>query len=398
MKKILLLGGSKQQLVAIKTAHELGYYTVLCDYLPDNPGQYIADKFYQVSTTDFDCVLEVAKKEDISGIVAYASDPAAPTAAYVANLLKLPSNPYHSVEILSKKNLFRAFLEENNFNVPLSLSLTSQHITLNNLNNLHYPLIIKPVDSSGSKGISVANDFKEVQESLKIAFTFSRSSRVIIEEFLVKDHEYLIGGDIFVKNGKIEYMGLLNCHRDLNVNPLVPVGKSYPLMISQSRIEFIKIELTRLLNLLDIQFGAFNVEMLFSNDKLYFIECGPRNGGNMIPDLLKLKDNVNLVDATIKSSMGRVDYDLKCNDVQEYYYSTYNLHSDKDGIMRSIKFKPKYKEKIFDTILYKFPKDKIEFFDGANKAIGITFLKNNSEEEMLDMMNNPKKWVSIIID
>ena len=87
MKKLLLLGGSAQQVVAIETAKRLGYETVLCDFLPDNPGQYHADKFYMVSTTDKNAVLEVAEKEKINGILAYASDPAAPTAAYVAEKL-----------------------------------------------------------------------------------------------------------------------------------------------------------------------------------------------------------------------------------------------------------------------------------------------------------------------
>lgn len=66
MKKLLLLGGSAQQVVAIETAKRLGCYTVLCDYLPDNPGQYAADKFYLVSTTDKDAVLEVAKKRALT--------------------------------------------------------------------------------------------------------------------------------------------------------------------------------------------------------------------------------------------------------------------------------------------------------------------------------------------
>ena len=80
MKKILLLGGSAQQVIAIEKAKELGYYTVLCDFLPDNPGQHAADKFYLVSTTDKEAVLEVARAEQVSGVLAYASDPAAPTA------------------------------------------------------------------------------------------------------------------------------------------------------------------------------------------------------------------------------------------------------------------------------------------------------------------------------
>ena len=80
VKKILLLGGSAQQVVAIETAKRMGYYTILCDYLSDNPGQYISDKFYQISTTDKEAVLAIALQEQIDGILAYASDAAAPTA------------------------------------------------------------------------------------------------------------------------------------------------------------------------------------------------------------------------------------------------------------------------------------------------------------------------------
>ena len=93
-KKLMLLGGSAQQIIAIETARRLGYATVLCDFLPDNPGQHHADTFYLVSTTDKEAILEVARKEQIDGILAYASDPAAPTAAYVAQKLGLPGSPY----------------------------------------------------------------------------------------------------------------------------------------------------------------------------------------------------------------------------------------------------------------------------------------------------------------
>lgn len=112
MKKILLLGGSAQQIVAINTAKRLGYYTVLCDFLPDNPGQYEADKFYLVSTTDKNAVLKVAMEENVNGVLAYASDPAAPTAAYVAEKLGLLTNPYESVETLCNKDKFRIFLKK----------------------------------------------------------------------------------------------------------------------------------------------------------------------------------------------------------------------------------------------------------------------------------------------
>ena len=118
MKKIMLLGGSAQQVVAIETAKRLGYYTILCDFLPDNPGQFSADRFYLISTTDKEAVLKVAEEEKIDGILAYASDPAAPTAAYVAEKMAIPTNPYHSVEVLCNKDKFRNFLANNGFHTP----------------------------------------------------------------------------------------------------------------------------------------------------------------------------------------------------------------------------------------------------------------------------------------
>ena len=249
MKKILLLGGSAQQVIAIETAKRLGYYTILCDFLDDNPGQYAADKFYLESTTDKEKILEIAEKEKIDGILAYASDPAAPTAAYVAEKLGLPGNPYDSVEILCNKDRFRKFLAENDFCTPQAKGYSNVDDAINDLKNnmFKYPIIIKPVDSSGSKGATVLNSIDDISNALCFAFSFSKTNRIIIEEYIEKKHKYLVGGDIFVVDGKIELFGLLNCHRDNKANPLVPVGKSYPLLLEKQDIEAIKKELQRLI-------------------------------------------------------------------------------------------------------------------------------------------------------
>ena len=214
MKKILMLGGSAAQVVAIRKAKELGYYTVLCDYLPDNPGQYAADKFYQVSTIDREAVLRVARAEAVDGVIAYASDPAAPTAAYVAEKMGLPTNPLRAVEILCNKDLFRAFLSSHGFNTPKAAGFDDRTEALNSLGSFRLPVIVKPVDSSGSKGATVLRNPDKAGEAVDFAFSFSRAHRIIIEEFIVKKHPYLIGGDIFVSDGKVIQWGLMNCHRD----------------------------------------------------------------------------------------------------------------------------------------------------------------------------------------
>src|SRR5579864_6316326 len=108
-KRLLILGGTDYQVMAIRYAKRQGYYVITCDYVPDNPGHRLADEYHNVSTTDQPGVLALVERLRIDGILAYASDPAAPTAAYVAERLGLPGNPYDSVLVLTHKHLFRQF-------------------------------------------------------------------------------------------------------------------------------------------------------------------------------------------------------------------------------------------------------------------------------------------------
>ena len=205
MKKILLLGGSTQQIPAIEYANKQGYYTVLCDYLPDNPGQHYASKFYLVSTTDKAAILEVARKEKVDGVVAYASDPAAPTAAYVAEKMGLPTNPYKSVEILAYKDKFREFLKTNDFNCPYAQGFANYGEAKESIHKFTFPVMVKPVDSSGSKGVKKVGSVDELETAFEVAWDQSRGKQVIIEEFITMDHKYMVGGDCFVLNGKVVF-------------------------------------------------------------------------------------------------------------------------------------------------------------------------------------------------
>lgn len=386
MKKILLLGGSAQQIIAIRTARKHGYYTVLCDYLTDNPGQYEADKFYLVSTTDKDAVLKVATDEKVDGILAYASDPAAPTAAYVAEQLGLPTNPYESVETLCNKDRFRNFLKKNGFNTPNSAGYSDKNV---DTSLFSLPVIIKPVDSSGSKGATVLHSWDCLDKAMDFAFSFSRSHRVIVEEFIEKKHEYLIGGDIFVADGKVILWGLLNCHRDSAVNPLVPVGKSYPLMLDKTDEDEVKSTLQRIVDKLGLRFGSVNVELVVDkSNKVWPIDIGPRAGGNMIPDLLGMIFGTDVVEMAVLAAMG----EKVCPEIKEDipYFATHNLHSDQNGIYESIEFSDELERYIVKKCLYKKSGDTVEYFDNAAKALGIIFLKFEDQKTMkyiLDKIN-----------
>lgn len=400
MKKILLLGGSPQQVVAIKTARRLGLKTVLCDYLPDNPGQIFADRYYNVSTTKKEEILDVAIKEDVDGIIAYASDPAAPTAAYVAEKLGLPTNPYSSVDMFCHKDKFREFLRNNNFNAPESLRISDTDYINNLPTRIHFPVIVKPVDSSGSKGVSIVNEINDLESKIEYAMNFSRSHCVIVETYIEKKHKYLIGGDVFVYNSKIVLWGLMNCHRDSSVNPLVPVGKSFPLDLSDDDVLKVKKVLQRIVEKAGIRNGPMNVELIIDKDgQVWPIDIGPRSGGNMIPDLLKHIFGVDIVEMCIKCAMGQEDV---LNGIREYigngYYVSYNIHAETNGILKELYFDSKIKEFIVEKNIYKRKGDSVNRFDNASDALGVVIFKFDTLERMKNFLDDPKKWIKVILD
>lgn len=395
MKKMLLLGGSSQQIVAIETVKSLGLYTILCDYLPDNPGQYHVDKFYQASTTDKETILRIAEDEQIDYIIAYASDPAAPTAAYVAEKLGLPTNPYKSVETLCNKDLFREFLLSHGFNTPRAKGFANIDDAKADIENFDLPIIIKPVDSSGSKGATVLHELSGLDAALEFAFSFSRGHRIIVEEFIEKNHPYLIGGDIFISDGKVIQWGLMNCHRDTNVNPLVPVGKSYPPVLEPADYQAVKNTLQHLVSELGIQYGPMNVELIVDkNHRVFPIDIGPRSGGNMIPDLLGMIFGCDVVEMSVRVAMGE-SVDMLTKEFP--YHATLNLHSDRNGKFSHVEFDAVIKPYIIRENIYKKPGDEVYYFSNAAYALGIIFFKFPNMETMIEMEEHMNEHVKIVL-
>jgi biotin carboxylase len=386
-KTILMMGGSAQQVPAIKAAKALGYRTVLCDYLPDNPGQHFCDVWYQASTTDVEAVYDIAKKENVDGILPYASDPAALPSAFVAERLGLPTNPAKSVEILGVKHKFRAFLQENGFPCPGNFTFSPSEDIESikaKVAKLKFPIVIKPTDSSGSKGVSFLNTADELAATIKHADEYSRNKIIIAEEFIVRGYPYVIGGDIFVENGKIVLFGDMDCMRDNGGKSLIPIGKKKPNGLNKVQKDNLYKELQHLISALDIKFGELNIEVLIDTEnKPHFLEVGPRAGGNMIPIQLSDAYNVDLIKANILAAMGE---SVNLNPIEpKDCVMTFVLHSHENGNFDSVEFDAEVEPSIYRKCIYKQPGDKVEAFDGAGKALGIIFLRLPTVEEMNDI-------------
>jgi biotin carboxylase len=396
-KKILLLGGSPFQIPSILYAKSAGYNVVTCDYCPENPGHQYADEYVNVNTTDLKAVLNLSRKLEIDGILAYASDPAAPTAAYVAEKMGLHGNPYKSVKTLSEKDLYRRFLLTNNFNTPKYGGYSTLNDFLNYSTEFTYPVLVKPVDSSGSKGISMVNDLWEMGTAIDYAMKFSRSKRFIVEEYIEKKYPH-IDGDIFVYNGKIMTYYLGDQRNNIGVNQFVSSGINYPSLLPKELHEKIKLELQRVIDLLKIKFGGFNIEVIIGEkDQVYLMEIGARNGGNCIPEIIKCASNVDMIKMSVDACMG-VEPEIQTQMEINKYFTTYVIHSSKDGKFRSVKLDDSIRDYVLEIKLMVEEGEDVFRFCGSNCTVGIGLLEFPDLDTRELIMNNIEDLIAVELE
>lgn len=402
MKRLLILGGNYSQIPAIMKAKEMGHYVITCDYLKDNLGHQYADEHYDISYTDKEAVFTLAKKLEIDGISCFATDAAATTVAYVAEKLGLPSNPYYSVEIISNKEKFRKFLKDYHFSVPKMKAYHSFEEVTSDFHHLDLPVMIKPVDSSASRGVAKIESLEMLEEKVEQALSHSTEKRFVIEEFIVKQG-YQITGDVFYVNGKLAFRAFANSHFwDASikpVNPFVPIGPSWPSIFSDDIQDKIHHEIQRLIELLDLKTGALNLDIQIDRKgNIFFLDIGARNGGNLIPTVTKYATGIDLIEYTIKAALGEDCTDLEMVEPNGYW-AAYLLSSQKNGIFKGIEIDDEIKENnIVEYDLTAKLNDNIFAYTGSNVKIGTMVLKFFSMDEMLDKMDNMDRFIKINIE
>lgn len=396
MKKVLMLGGSLYQVYAIKEAVRLGYHVITCDYLPSNPGHRYAHEYYNVSTTDKEAVLELARSLQVDGIVAYASDPAAPTAAYVCEKLGLPTSPYASVEILSKKDLFRKYLREHGFNAPRAKGYTSYEDALADIDHFRLPVMVKPVDSSGSKGINKLTDKSQLKDFVEDALKYSRDKRFLIEEFIVKKG-YQISGDAFSVDGRLVFHCFGNEYYSSRVaKDFAPLGECWPFLMEQRVVDKLHDDLQRLITSLGMRSTAYNVEAIVDeNDDIYILELGARSGGSLIPQITQYATGVNMVTYVIKAAMGEDCSDLRMAPCQGCW-SNYMVHANESGKYAGIWFDDEFrKNNLVEFVTDVKEGDEVHKFRDAQDAIGTLVVKYDDPEQMFAMIEHMDDYVKV---
>ena len=398
-KKIMLLGSARYLLPVIEAAKKLGLYTITCDYLPDGIAHRYSDEYCNVSIIDKDAVLEAARRLQIDGIMSFACDPGVVTAAYVAENMGLPSvGPYESVRILQNKGLFRKFLTENGFTVPVAKSYTDIQEALEDTDRFQWPVIVKPADSAGSKGVTRVDDPTKLEDSIRHALRFSFCDEFIIEEFIEKKG-FASDTDSFSVNGELKFVSFSSQRFDESAeNPYAPAAFSWPASLSEAHQQELTEEIQRVLKLLNMGTAIYNIEVREStNGKAYIMELSPRGGGNRLAEMVRYATGVDMITNAVRGAMG-----MEIVDVEQKPYNGHwaeiILHSDKPGVFTNLWISEEIAHNVIERDLWIQAGDKVGAFTGANESIGTLVLKFETEERMLEVMADIRRYVKIEVE
>jgi biotin carboxylase len=331
--------------------------------------------------------------------MSFAVDPGVLTASYVAEKLGLPGCPYESVQILQNKVRFRQFLTDNGFNVPKARGYSSTNEALLDFTSFNFPVIVKPVDAAGSKGVTKVESIEQLKPALDEAMRFSLKAKEIIVEDYIESKGFASDTDSFSINSDLQFVSFNNQFFDAKAkNPYTPAAFSWPALMDQRHQKELANELKRLVRLLKLGTSIYNIEVrVGKDDKPYIMEVSPRGGGNRLSEMLRHASGTDLISLAVRSAIGEPIEELQMP-VYNGYWAEIILHAEKDGMFDSLFIDPYLKKNnIIEIDLWVTEGEKVNSFNSATDAIGTLVLRFDSEEEIKQAMIKRDELVKVIV-
>ena len=376
MKKALLLCASHNDLGLIKALRKLGFYIIATGNVENLPGEKWVDKYIKADYSDQELILDIAKKEGIGAICPCCNDYGVYTAAYVAEQLGLKEyDSYETTCILHNKDRFKKFAEENGILSPISHSFICKEDALNAVENMEYPIIIKPTDASAGNGINKVENVRDASSAIEIAFSKSRLKKIVIEPFIKGTQHgfctYLINKKVVACCTNNEY-SILNPYRvEIDTYPATSWKLVYDILIEQ---------IEKIADILQLKDGIFHLQYILKDGKPWIIEVMRRVLGNMYSVPANMLNGLDWDYWEVRARCGLGCKGFPNNVKQEGFYAYKTILANKNGIVQKINIPKKYEKYIFAEYLLHGQGDIIK--DYKKEPIGFLFMMFADEEQM----------------
>ena len=392
MKKLMILGAGIYQVPLIKTAKEMGLYTIVVSIPGHYPGFELADKVYYENTVDYEKILEIARNEKIDGILTAGTDVAVITIGRVCDALRLTGLSFEAAHIASNKLLMKEKYEAAGVRTARfrKISTKEQHLS-EKLAELRFPLIFKAVDTSGSRGIMRVDCSEEFIAARDNVVKYTKLDYYIVEEY-IEGEEF--GAQAFIRDGKIQFIlphGDYVFHGDTGV----PVGHFAPYDLKPEVIEDAKKQLTKAALAMGLNNCAINADFILSNDKVYVLELGGRSGATCLAELVSIYYGYNYYEKMIRVALGqKVSFESS----QAVPNASKLLMSDKKGVISLIKNENEQDDRICEIQFDYQVGEMVRAFHVGPDRIGHIVTKGKTLSEAVEVLDSALDKITIEVD
>jgi len=388
-KKLMLLGAGRGHLGVVRTAKELGINIVVVTMEGDYPCLDYADKICYGDISKPDVVLEIARKENIDGILICCSDTGLRSVGYVSDKLDLCGLSEESAIMCANKYLMKNALESSGIRTARFKKIANQQELSSALEELQFPVIIKSTDLQGSRGIYVAKTASDAIDGFNLAIKETKQSYCIVEEF-IEGLEF--GAQALVYKGEILF---IMPHNDetLMCNTPVPIGHSIPFTADIEVLNDIYKQSELSIRSLNLDNCAVNIDYILKDNKVYIIELTGRVGANCLPELVGIKYGLDYYKMVILMALGE-DPNIEFNKRILYKDIAYAkmLFSETSGNIKNVSL-PKNDE--YQVEFFKKKGDDISIFKNSNDAIGQIIVKGKTMNECNNKISEFVKQIKI---
>lgn len=301
MKKIMILGAGIYQVPLIQTAKDMGLSVIVSSIKGDYPGFALADKIYYINTTDREAVLKAALLEKTDGICTTGTDVAVSSIGYVCGKMGLSGISQEAAALVTDKAKMKQAFQKGGVSASDFRKVFSCEEARKAAEEIGFPVVIKCVDSSGSRGITFVKEAGDVFAAAEKAFSCSKKDYILVEEALFGTE---IGVDGVVQDGQIVFLAPHDKFVYRSEKITIPAGHSFPYSGSETAEKEIRRQMELAVKALGLKNCFFNADVFVKGEKVSVIEVGGRTGATCIPELISMYYGFDFYKKILESAMG----------------------------------------------------------------------------------------------
>lgn len=373
MKRVLILGGSHRDIPLIKAAQELGYYVITLGDRDYYLGHTYSDKTYKIDFNDLDAIKKVISGERIDAIIPGCGEESYLNTVKLSHQLSIGNfDTYTTAKLLHNKYAFKEFCLQHDISTPKGHNLSENKIRLS------FPIVVKPTDLSGGRGVQIVYTEPELNEALKEA-------AIVSDDIFLEEHieGQLIAYSVFIKDKNVEY-GFTG-KDDSYLNPYL-VTTAYPIEVEQKTLVKLKSDINKIAHKLDLVDGAFHAQVIIKDSIPYIIDITRRIPGDLYPDLIEYCDTVKYSKAVVKAYLGEKISDELIPNSKQNFVIRHCVMPDKNGVFEKLVIDKKLKEKVVYRLNLISEKSIVN--DYLHTQIEIIFIRlDQADKEILNNLN-----------